>query len=550
MVFDGRFVPGALDYALWVYPLQGKEMFGKQFPADFISEAIDQTRGWFYSLLAISTMLFGEDSGGQGGSAAEYPHPYKNCVVLGLVLGRDGQKLSKRKRNYDEPAAILEREGADALRWCFYSAQAPWSSARFDESAICTAQREFLIRLYNVYSFFVIYANIDRFVPQADPPELKRSELDLWALSELNRTIREVGRQLEQYDNYGAARCLIDFVDGLSNWYVRRSRDRFWGSGMSPDKLAAYYTLWECLHKTALLIAPFTPFLAEDMYQNLVLGPWPDRPESAHLCDYPQPEEGLIDEGLSREMALVRRIASLGRSTRTEAKIKVRQPLERVQIVLASVGSAAEQKAHEEWLSTHAWLIRDELNVKKVEFTAEADRYVSYRVRPDFKAIGPKFGRLAPGIKKALAEGDPGHMRTQLVEEGRLVLTVDGNRVELSNEDVQITLTAKSGWSAAQGHDAVVILSTEISGELRQEGTARELIHHIQQMRKEMNLEYTDRIRVRVSGVEHVGVVCKTFAELISGETLAATLEFTEDIQGKEVRLDGERAVINVSKAG
>ncbi|UCG34371.1 MAG: class I tRNA ligase family protein, partial [Phycisphaerales bacterium] len=529
-------------------PHQGADIFAGQFPADFISEAIDQTRGWFYSLLAISTMLFGEDGVYDRAANQPWPHPYANCVVLGLVLGKDGQKLSKRKRNYDEPAAILEREGADALRWYFYSAQAPWSSARFDESAIAAAQREFLIRLYNVYSFFVIYANIDKFRPEARPRELRRSELDLWVLSELHRTIRDTRHHLERYDNYDAARCLMEFVDGLSNWYVRRSRSRFWGPGMSEDKTAAYYTLWECLTTVASLTAPFTPFFAETMYQNLVRGPLPERPESVHLCDYPEPDVNLINEELSQEMALVRQIVSLGRAARTEAKIKVRQPLGQVEIVLASVGSEAEQRAHAEWLGTHAGLIRDELNVKNVAFTKDADRYVEYQVKPNFKMIGPKFGRLAPGIKKVLAAGDPALMRRELVEEGRLVLSVAGNQVELDNDDVQISLTPKPGWTAAQGREAVVILSTEVTDELRSEGTARELIHHIQSIRKEMNLEYTDRIRVQLRAPEHVGQVCQAFGDLIAGETLAESLTVEGNVEGKELRLEGEPAVIKVTK--
>jgi isoleucyl-tRNA synthetase len=269
-----------------------------------------------------------------------------------------------------------------------------------------------------------------------------------------------------------------------------------------------------------------------------------------HLCDYPRPETARIDEELSEEMALVRQIVSLGRSARTEAKIKVRQPLAQVEIVLAAVGSDAEQQAHAEWLSTHAWLIRDELNVKNVAFTKDADRYVEYQVKPNFKSIGPKFGKLAPGIKKALATGDPARMRRELVDEGRLVLDVDNNRVELDNDDVQISLTAKEGWSAAQGRDAVMILSTEVTDELKSEGTARELIHHVQQIRKEMNLQYTDRIHVRVSGSEHVGQVCQTYGELIRGETLAESLSVESGVQGKEIKLDGEPTAILVERVG
>ncbi|MGQ9651822.1 MAG: isoleucine--tRNA ligase, partial [Phycisphaerae bacterium] len=374
-VIDCWFDSGAMPFAQWGYPHKpgSVELFKQRFPADFISEAIDQTRGWFYTLLAISTMLFGEKNGTQhsGLSAQPYPHPFRNCIVLGLVCGEDGKKLSKSKRNYKEPTYIFDREGADAMRWSMLSGQAPWTGARFKEESIATDQREFLIKLYNVYSFFVIYANIDKWSPAGSKQSAgELGELDRWILAELNQTIADVRASMDRYENYPACRRLVGFVDGLSNWYVRRSRDRFWRSGMDADKHTAYQTLWTCLSELSKVIAPFVPFFAESLYQNLVRSQFAEAPESVHLCDYPLPDEAAIDRTILDEMAVVREIASLGRSARMDAKIKVRQPLAVVEVVLAD-------PSHRQWLEGHLPLIADELNVKRIEFATNADQYVT-----------------------------------------------------------------------------------------------------------------------------------------------------------------------------
>ncbi len=545
-VIDCWFDSGCMPFAQWGYPHQNAELFKQRFPADFISEAIDQTRGWFYTLLAISTMLFGENAeSGNGTFAREFPHPFRNCIVLGLVGGEDGKKLSKSKRNYKEPSYIFDREGADAMRWSMLSSQAPWTGARFKEDTIATDQREFLIKLYNVYSFFVIYANIDGWKPiDAANAQARLSELDRWITSELHQTIADVRAAMDRYENYPACRRLVDFVDALSNWYVRRSRDRFWRSGMDADKRAAYQTLWSTLVTASKLIAPFTPFFAETLYQNLMREQFADTPESVHLCDYPQADEQCIDQRLLQEMAIVREIASLGRSARMDAKIKVRQPLPVVELVLAD-------PAHRQWLSSHLPLIADELNVKQIDFAADADKYVTYEIRPNFKTLGPKFGKLAPQIKPALAKADAAALRRQLDREGKVTITVAGQMIELAAEDVQITLQAKPGWAAAQGPQVVVVLSTEISEELKAEGLARDVVNLIQNARKSEQLDYEARIRLRINTGGPVAEAIKAFQDYICHETLAVELHIDPTLTeaGHTGEIEGHGCSLNIEVA-
>jgi len=518
-VIDCWFDSGCMPFAQWGYPHQNRELFKERFPADFISEAIDQTRGWFYTLLAISTMLFGEKTDGEEATfSKDYPHPFRNCIVLGLLGGEDGKKLSKSKRNYKEPTYIFEREGADAMRWSMLSGQTPWTGARFKEETIATDQREFLIKLYNVYSFFVIYANIDNWSPSDTPASnCEFNELDRWLMAELNQTIADVRQAMDNYENYPACRRLVDFVDALSNWYVRRSRDRFWRSGMDADKWAAYQTLWSCLATVSKLIAPFTPFFAESLYQNLVRSQDDNAEQSVHLCDYPEVDETKIDRPLLQEMSIVREIASLGRSARMDARIKVRQPLDVVEVVLAD-------PSHKDWLTAHLPLISDELNVKRIEFVEEAERYVTYEIKPNFKVLGPKFGKLAPQIKKALTAVNAAELRQQLEQKNKADLAVNGEIVELTPEDVQVTLSAKPGWTAAQGPQVVVVLSTELSDELKAEGLARELVHLIQNARKEEQLDYQARIKLRVNASGAVADAIESFNDYICHETLAKEL--------------------------
>ncbi len=543
-VIDCWFDSGAMPFAQWGYPNKpgSRERFASQFPADFISEALDQTRGWFYSLLAISTLLFGEetaDDADRGTRPVDYPHPYRNCIVLGLMLGEDGAKMSKSKRNYREPREIFDKYGADALRWYFFGNQPPWTSIRYSEQAIRDTIPEFLLTLWNCYSFFVIYSNIDGFDPaaeidgpagQLDANVLargktyraadKRGQLDRWILSELNRTVREVVRHMDAYDNYGACAQLTELVDAMSNWYVRRSRDRFWSSGASAAKSDAYWTLYECLLTIVKLAAPFVPFLTEAMWRNLARATFGDRAvESVHLCDYPVADEATIDTDLSEQMALAREISSLGRSARMGAKLKVRQPLGRVEVVLAN-------RKHQTWLERHRALICEELNVKAVKVTEQAEQYITYTVLPDLKRLGPRLGKRLPGLKKALAEADGAALLAEMDEQGHITLKLADGPVQLDSDDIQVRLQAKEGWTAAQGKQCVVVLATELTPELIAEGLARELVRAIQDRRKEMKLEYTDRIRVGlVAKSAELAAAAKQFSDYIRGETLATELQ-------------------------
>ncbi|WP_164101129.1 isoleucine--tRNA ligase [Candidatus Laterigemmans baculatus] len=563
-VIDCWYDSGSMPFAQWGWPHQNAEHFESQFPADFISEALDQTRGWFYSQLAISTMLFGEAAGRTAdpetalqeatqpsqnaeAGAISYPHPFRNCIVLGLMLGEDNTKMSKSKRNYREPREIFDKYGADALRWFFFAGQPPWTQIRYREQAIRDSIPEFLLRLWNVFSFFTIYAEIDRFDCTAgigDPGDLKperlasaatyrpaseRSEIDRWILSELARTVGTVVERMDAYDNYAACAAITELVDGLSNWFVRRSRDRFWASDRNdPDKLDAYWTLYEVLLETSKLIAPFVPFLAETLWQNLTA---PFRgadaeatassvPDSVHLCDYPEPSTANLDADLSTAMHVLREIASLGRAARASAKLKVRQPLARVEVVLAD-------DTHTEWLRRHDNLVREELNVKAVDYTTDGREYVQYDVVPNFKRLGPRVGRHMPAVKKALAAADGGRLLVELQRDSKIELDVDGEVFELDGEDVEVRLSARPGWAAAQGRDSVVVLSTEVTEELRREGIAKDLIRTIQNRRKELGCEFTDRIEVAVVGdSEEVRAAVEEHRERIVNETLADLLEY------------------------
>ncbi|TWT37528.1 Isoleucine--tRNA ligase [Posidoniimonas corsicana] len=541
--------PGTQGAPTSPLPQGGRESaaarFASQFPADFISEAIDQTRGWFYSQLAISTMLWGGDEPtANGRQPTAYPHPFKNCIVLGLMLGEDGQKMSKSKRNYREPNEIFDKYGADALRWYLFANQPPWTSIRYSEQAIKDSIPEFLLRLWNCYSFFVIYANIDGFDPKAEcgavkgedvqlhPADLAsadsyrpladRADLDRWVISELHRTAALVTERMDAYDNYGACEAVTTFVDGLSNWWVRRSRDRFWAKDKrSPEKLDAYWTLYECLVTTSKLIAPFTPFLAETFWQNLA-GVFDGSLQSVHLCDYPEADPSVVDLDLSERMDQVRLISSLGRRAREGAGLKVRQPLSRVEVILAD-------NTHQAWLEQHASVIQDELNVKAVEYSDSPEKYVDHEVLPNFKLLGKKLGKLMPKVKFALNQASGSELLANLRDNGKINLEVDGQQVELSPEEVEVRITAKEGWAAANDRGVVVVLATELTDELIAEGLAQDLKRAIQDRRKEIGCEFTDRIEIGVeSDAEPVRQAVDQHQDYLAGETLSDKVAFKE----------------------
>ena len=594
-VIDCWFDSGSMPFAQFGYPhLPGsKETFAANFPADFISEAIDQTRGWFYSQVAISTLLFGDSKDAFEKKA--YPHPFKNCIVLGLMLAewyennanktdirltekealddfgkgkfskRVG-KMSKSLKNYRRPKEIFDKYGADALRWYFFANQAPWNSIVYSENAIKDSMPDFMIRLWNVVSFFKVYQEIDGFAPEKEldldavraaggmldhatlatgktfRPYAERAELDRWILGELNATIQFVDDRLAAYDHFAACGKLRDFVDSLSNWYVRRSRDRFWSGDANAAKYDAYWTLYECLVTLAKLIAPFTPFIAERIWLQLT-APFADATlASIHWCDYPSANLDYFDAALSRRMADVREIVSLGRNARMGAKLKVRQPLAGIEVVFTDKSAA-------DAIADYVDLIKDELNVKEVNFIERADQYVSYAVTPDFKKLGPKLGRDLPSVKKALANLDGAAANAEMLANGKLTLTVDGKTFELTSDEVLVRLLAKDGFAAAQGANCVVVLATELTPELVAEGLARELVRVIQDRRKEMNCNYTDRIAVGIA-TDSAPLLdaATTFADYVKSETLALDLQASAlaDAEPTNVKIDGADVAVYV----
>ena len=582
-VIDCWFDSGAMPFAQWGWPHRGHDDFATQFPADFISEAIDQTRGWFYSQLATSTLLFGSRGEsemvrplpeGATRPPAERPHPFRTCIVLGHMLGEDGQKMSKSRRNYKEPAEIFNAYGADALRWYFLAGQPPWTSIRYNERAIRESVPEFLLRLWNVYSFFVIYARIDGFDPgalAADPgsldhasllgatgfrPVSERSELDRWMLSELHATAAVVVEQLDRFDHFAAAGCLHSLVDAVSNWFVRRSRSRFWAAGKADggpdvcsDKLDAYWTLYECLIEICRLSAPFVPFVTEAIWRNLAVAPFGDRvAESVHLCDYPTGRADLVDDDLARRMALVRDIASLGRAARASAKLKVRQPLAKVEVILADGASAADTA----WLESHAGIVCDELNVKVCEVCQDPQRYITRSVQPDLKKLGPKFGKSLPQVRKAVTQADAAALLAELATAGSVSLTLEsGEAVTITRDELLVRTTAKPGWAAAESDKAVVVISSELTDELVAEGLVREVVHAVQSKRKDLDLEFTDRIELAfATEAAPLKAALERHLAYVASETLATSGSFGElsDAARDEIAVDGHPLTISIRR--
>lgn len=471
-VLDCWYDSGSMPFAQWHYPFENKDIFESTFPADFISEAVDQTRGWFYTLLAVSTTLFGKS-------------PFRNCIVLGHVNDKDGIKMSKHKGNVVEPFTVLDKQGADATRWYFYTASAPWLPSRFSAENVSEAQRKFMGTLWNTYAFFVLYAEIDKFNPTEHKLEdCKLTVMDKWILSGLNSLIKFVDEGLNEYKITETSRAIGEFVDNLSNWYVRRCRDRFWGSDMTENKEAAYVTLYTVLSTLSKVIAPYVPFLAENMYQNLVANFDKNAPLSVHLCDFPVADESRIDPELESGMNDVLKTVVLGRAARNKANIKNRQPLKRL-IYNGKKELSPELKA----------LVEDELNVKEVDISADSAKYISYELKPQLKTLGPKYGALLGKIRALLAEKSDEIAAT--VKSGKTyVAELDGKTVELAEEDLLISVKNKEGFSSESDGETTVVLDTELNDELIYEGAEREIVSKIQTMRKEAGFEVVDHISV------------------------------------------------------
>ncbi len=503
-LIDVWFDSGSMPVGQWHYPFENVDTFKKEFPADFICEAVDQTRGWFYSLHAISTMLFDSVA-------------FKNVISLGLILDAEGQKMSKSRGNVVDPWEVINEHGADAMRWYLYTASPPGQERRFSSSLVGEVIRNFTLTLWNTYSFFVTYASLDHWSPEpAAKPAY--SDLDRWLLSELNTLVRDVTTAMDSYDVTGATRPIEQFVDHLSNWYLRRSRRRFWKSGSDADKQAAYATLYQALVTLSKLLAPSMPFIAEELYQNLVRSTDADAPQSVHLADWPVFDAAMINEALNREMALVMKLASLGHAARNKANRKVRQPLAEAAF---SVGSAEERRV----LGQYADLLEDELNVKKVRPLSAAGEAVSYSLNPLPKQLGQKYGSRFPALRQAILAVAPEAAAQDLLAGKPLAVTVNGDRVEVLPEEVEVRAQAKAGFAVAVDGAYLAALVTELTPELVREGLAREFVRRVQDLRKQANLDIADRIRVHYTATPGLEAAVAAFKEYIMGETLAVELK-------------------------
>ena len=525
-VIDCWFDSGAMPFAQHHYPFENKDLFEAQFPADFISEAVDQTRGWFYSLLAESTLLFNKA-------------PYRNVIVLGHVQDENGQKMSKSKGNAVDPFDALQTHGADAIRWYFYSNSAPWLPNRFYDKAVTEGQRKFLGTIWNTYAFFVLYANIDNFDATKYKLEYdKLSVMDKWILSKVNSLVKSVDAYLNDYKIPETTRVLEEFVDDLSNWYVRRSRERFWAKGMEQDKINAYMTLYTSLVTLCKVAAPMIPFMTEEIYLNIVAGIDKTAPESIHLCDFPVANEAYIDKELEANMDEVLRIVVVGRACRNAANIKNRQPIGKMYV-----------KAEVELSDFYKEIIEDELNVKEVEFTNDVRAYSSYSFKPQLKTVGPKYGRLLGKIKQALSEVDGNTAMDELNEKGQLTFDFDGETVELTKDDLLIEIAQTEGFESGNDGDITVVLDTNLTPELVEEGFMREIISKIQTMRKEAGFEVMDKITVYSDGNDKIAELISKNEDTVKNDVLATEI-VTGKIEGysKEWNINGENVTFGVKK--
>ncbi|NLO28759.1 MAG: isoleucine--tRNA ligase [Actinobacteria bacterium] len=531
-VIDAWFDSGSMPVAQWHYPFENQEIFEKRFPADFICEAIDQTRGWFYSLLAISALLKGRSC-------------YRNVLCLGHILDSEGRKMSKRLGNVVDPWTILNKQGADALRWYLFTVSSPWFARRFGPENVDEVIRKFILTLWNTYSFYTLYANIDGFDPDDHRPSMtdpdaqaadhrapmtdrdvritERSLMDRWILGDLHILIKKVTAELESYDAFAAGRAIADFVDELSNWYVRRSRRRFWKSEADADKIAAYLTLNECLMTLSKLLAPFTPFLAEEIYQNLVAERSPEAPESVHLVDWPVADEAFIDEDLSFRMAVARRVVNLGRAARNSTQIKTRQPVAKAVVACKERERAA--------VDSLAAVVAEELNIKEIEYVTSVNELVSYVIKPNYRTLGPKFGKNMPAVAAAVAALPADETGDRIATGRSVMVTVAGpdggaaHEYEFAPGDFVVETHQREGYQVEREGGVAVAISTVLTPELMSEGLARELVHHIQNTRKAAEFEIDDRIHLWVSGPAEIADMLVAHGEWVKKETLAVSLE-------------------------
>ena len=524
-VIDCWFDSGAMPFAQWHYPFENKEMFDNNFPAQFISEAIDQTRGWFYTLTALGTALFNRT-------------PFENCIVLGHVLDGNGQKMSKSKRNGVDPLYLLDTVGADATRWYFYTGSAPWISSRLSLENVKKSQRGFLSTLWNVYSFYVLYAEIDQFNPLKYSDFKSENVMDKWIISKLNTLVKSVAEKLDAYDITGAGNLIESFTDELSNWYVRRNRERFWSTELNDEKIGAYTTLYRVLTTMSKIVAPFVPFMADAIYQNLVVGLDKNAPESVHLCHWPEYNEKEVDTKLENEMDLAYRIVELGRSARNNANIKNRQPLSKM---LISVESLPEYYGN---------IIKEELNIKEVELGAEMSEFVNFDIKPNLPVLGKAYGKYIPKIKEEIAKCNPLDLANTVKSgKGYVIMLDEDTELELNSDNLLVMMQGKDGYSFAGEGEIGVMLDTTITEELKEEGYLREVLSKVQNMRKESGFEVMDNIDLYVSGSKEVIDVIKANEQEIKKDTLALSIKYDEENSDyKDMSINGLPLKIAVVK--
>jgi isoleucyl-tRNA synthetase len=520
-VIDCWFDSGSMPFAQLHYPFENKEVFENNFPAQFISEAVDQTRGWFYTLLAISTAIFDTNS-------------FENCIVLGHVLDKKGLKMSKSKGNVVDPFEVLDSQGADATRWHFYTASAPWLPTRFSIDDVQEAQRKFLSTFWNVYSFYVLYADLDKFNPLEYKDFKSKNVMDKWIMSKLNTLIKDVDDNLNSYNITQAALIIEEFTDELSNWYVRRNRARYWSEDLTEDKIGAYVTLYRVLTTLVKVAAPFVPFITEEIYQNLVVGLDESAVESVHLCTWPTYDENAIDEKLEKEMDLAYTIVKLGRSARNGANIKNRQPLSKMLLSTAVIPEY------------YGDIIKDELNIKVVEFGADLSQYVNFEIKPNLPVLGKAYGKLIPGIRKEIASRNQMELAQKLQNGGTETIIVNETEIVLNSESVLVTMQGLEGYAFAGEGQIGIVLDTTITEELREEGHLREVISKIQNMRKEKGFEVADKIKLFISDNDMLIGVINKYSDVIKRETLTQEIAVNEKADYTETIINGEKLNMTV----